>query len=62
MTIAELQQELERRRNEKRELEEQKRTLEDEATRRILITEVLKQRDENRAIKRHLKDQYKFNW
>lgn len=62
MAIAELRQELERRRNEKRELDEQQKTLEDEATRRLLIMEVLKQRDENRAIKKHLKDKYKFHW
>lgn len=62
MTIAELRQKLERRRNEKRELDEQWRTLEDEATRRRLIMEVLKQRDENRAIKKRLKDKYKFHW
>lgn len=62
MTIAELQQELERRRTEKRELDEQRRMLEDEATRRRLIMEVLKQREENRAIKQQLRDKYKFHW
>lgn len=60
MTIAELRQELER--EEKRQLDEQRKTLENEETRRQLIIEITKQRDANRKMKRHLKEKYRFNW
>lgn len=62
MTIAELRQELERRRDEKRQLDEQRKTLENEAIRRQLIMEVLRQRDVNRKMKKNLKEKYRFHW
>lgn len=53
---------MERKREEKRQLDKQRKALENKETRRQLIIEITKQRDANREMKRHLKEKYRFNW